>query len=212
MQLYHPVYEPAGRQLSSLEARNEFGIAADVPVLLFFGYVRRYKGLDLLLQAMPSILEKEPSLKLIVAGQFFERPERYRKLVSQLGIARNVDLHPGYVPSDRTGLYFAAADAVVLPYRNATQSGVVQLAYGYGLPVIATPVGALPDMIRHGQTGWIAGDDSPGKIAEAVSLFLESRSRLDTVRDRIRSFCREYSWEAFSDAAGRFLEAEAGRR
>ncbi|NTW83673.1 MAG: glycosyltransferase [Chlorobiaceae bacterium] len=212
LQLYHPVYEPAGKSVSSAEARKELGIGPDVPVLLFFGYVRRYKGLDLLLQAMPAILKKEPSLKLVVAGHFFEQPARYRELVRQLDIAGNVDIYPGYVPSERTGAFFAAADAVVLPYRSATQSGVVQLAYGYGLPVIATPVGSLPDMIRPGKSGWIAGDVSPERIAEAVSQYLDSRGRLDAQRAEILSISRECSWEAFSEAAGRFLEAEAGRR
>ncbi|TLU88143.1 MAG: glycosyltransferase [Chlorobium sp.] len=212
LQLYHPVYEPAGKSVSADVARKELGIGPDVPVLLFFGYVRRYKGLDLLLQAMPAILKKEPSLKLVVAGHFFENPARYRDLVRQLDIAGNVELYPGYVPAERTGVYFAAADAVVLPYRSATQSGVVQLAYGYGLPVIATPVGSLPDMIRPGRSGWIAGDVSPEKIAEAVSQFLDSSGRLDALADEIRSISRECSWEAFSEAAGRFLEDEAGRR
>jgi len=116
------------------------------------------------------------------------------------------------VPLEQTALYFAAADAVVLPYRSATQSGVVQLAYGYGLPVIVTPVGALPEMVRSGQTGWVAGDASPEGLADAVGEFLESRERHISMRPAIEAFRREYSWEAFADAAGSFLETIAAGR
>ena len=109
-------------------------------------------------------------------------------------------------------LYFASADAVVLPYRSATQSGVVQLAYGYGLPVIVTPVGALPDMVRPGETGWVARDSSPEGFVDAVGEFLDARERLPLMRPEIEAFRREYSWEAFAASAGSFLETIAAGR
>ncbi len=210
--LFHPVYEPEGSLPSVVDARHELHLDASSPVLLFFGYVRHYKGLDIMLRAMPAILRREPALRLVLAGHFYEDLSFYRRLVDHLGLGGNVDLYPGYVPLERTALYFAAADAVVLPYRSATQSGVVQLAYGYGLPVIVTPVGALPEMVRSGQTGWVAGDASPEGFADAVGEFLDSRERLASMRSAIEAFRRDYSWEAFAVSAGKFLETIAAGR
>ena len=161
---------------------------------------------------MPAILQREPTLRLVVAGQFFEAPEKFRRLIGQLGIGSSVDLYPGYVSRERTSLFFKAADAVALPYRNATQSGVVQLAYGYGVPVIVTPAGALPEMVCHGKTGWVARDCSSEGIAMAVGEFLDSRKNLTLVHRTIEAFRKDYSWDSFAAAAGPFLEAEASMR
>lgn len=212
LQLFHPVYEPEGDVFSCSDARRELGIDVSAPVLLFFGYVRKYKGLDILLEAMPSIIAKKPDLRLVVAGRFFEDPAPYRELIVRLGISGNVILHEGYVPPEKTGFYFAASDALVLPYRSATQSGVVQLACGYRLPVIATPVGGLPGMVRHGRTGWLAADCSPGGISAAVDEFLANRGRLGEIRREIETFSRGFSWDAFATAAGDFLEEQSLRR
>jgi glycosyltransferase involved in cell wall biosynthesis len=213
LQLFHPPYKMDEEMPSVQDARKTLNLALHSPVLLFFGYVRRYKGLDTMLRAMPAILQREPSLRLVVAGQFHEDPGSYRRLVAELGIGGSVDLYPGYVSTERTALFFAASDAVVLPYRSATQSGVVQLAYGHGLPVIVTPAGALPEMVRPGKTGWIARDCSPERFAEAVGEFLDSRKKhhLD-MRPAIEFFLRDFSWEAFAEAAGCFLEEVAARK
>ena len=210
--LFHPVYEPEGEIPSVQEARRALNLDAHAPVLLFFGYVRHYKGLDIMLRAMPAILQREPALRLVVAGHFYEDPGIYRRLIEQLGLAGNVDLYPGYVSAERSALFFASADAVVLPYRSATQSGVVPLAYGYGLPVIVTPEGALPEMVRPGQTGWVARDRSPEGFADAVGEFLESREKLPLMRPAIEAFRHEFSWESFAASAGSFLETIAAGR
>ena len=210
--LFHPIYEPEGSLPSVVDARHELHLDSSAPVLLFFGYVRHYKGLDIMLRAMPAILLREPSLRLVVAGHFYEDVSFYRRLVDHFGLGGNVDLYPGYVSTERSALYFAAADAAVLPYRSATQSGVVQLAYGHGRPVIVTPVGALPEMVRPGETGWVAGDASPEGLADAVGEFLDSRERLASMRPAIEAFRRDYSWEAFAVSAGKFLETIAAGR
>ncbi len=210
--LFHPVYEAEGEVPTVKDARHELHLDPFSPVLLFFGYVRHYKGLDIMLRAMPAILRGEPDLRLVVAGHFYEDVSLYRRLVDQLGLGGNVDLYPGYVSVERSALFFAAADAVVLPYRSATQSGVVQLAYGHGLPVIVTPVGALPEMVRPGKTGWVAGDSSPEGFADAVGEFLDAREKLTLMRPAIEAFRSEFSWEAFAASAGRFLETIAAGR
>ena len=210
--LFHPLYEPEGNACSLLDARRALHLAEDSPVLLFFGYVRRYKGLDMLLHAMPDILKMNSSLRLVVAGQFFQSPEIYKEMIQRLGICDSVDLYPEYVSPERTALFFAAADAVVLPYRTATQSGVLQLAYGHGLPVIVTPAGALPEMVRQGETGFVARDCSTEGISEAVGEFLDSRKNLTGVRSAIALLCKDFSWDSFAAATGTFLEAEASGR
>ena len=210
--LFHPLYEPEGEACSMPDARRALHLADDSPVLLFFGYVRRYKGLDMLLHAMPDILQKNPALRLVVAGQFFQPLKIYKEMIEQLGIGGSVDLYPEYVSPERTALFFAAADAVVLPYRSATQSGVLQLAYGHGLPVIVTPAGALPEMVRQGETGFVASDCSSEGISEAVGEFLDRRKNLTGVRSAIALLCNDFSWDSFAASTGAFLEAEASGR
>ena len=214
LQLFHPLYEPDGESFSVEEARSALNLDLHSPVLLFFGYVRRYKGLDTMLHAMPAILQREPALRLVVAGHFHESVASYRTLLAQLGIERNVDLYPGYVSSERTALFFAAADAVALPYRSATQSGVVQFAYAHGLPVIVTPAGSLPEMVCHGKTGWVAPDCSAAGFAQTVGEFLDCRERceLEAIRPAIEAFNRDFSWEAFAEAACVFCESIAAKR
>ena len=214
LQLFHPLYEPDCKSFSAVDARSALNLDIHSPVLLFFGYVRRYKGLDTMLRAMPAMLQREPALRLVVAGHFHERAASYRALIAQLGIEGSVDLYAGYVSPERTALFFAAADAVVLPYRSATQSGVVQFAYGHGLPVIVTPAGALPEMVRHGKTGWVARDCSSDGLAGAVGEFLEclEKLELEAMRPAIEAFSRDFSWDSFADAAGGFLESIAAKR
>jgi len=208
--LYHPVYPPFSGSLrpEKNEARRTLGYAEEASVLLFFGYVRRYKGLDLLLRAMPSILALYPDTRLLVAGQFYEPESGYRELVGQLGIARNVDFRPGYATDADAARYFAAADAAVLPYRRATQSGVVQLAYGYGLPVIVTPASGLADEVEQGRTGWIAGAATPEAIAAAVVAFLGD-SRRGAMIGHVREYAGDHTWEQFAGEAAAFISSVA---
>jgi glycosyltransferase involved in cell wall biosynthesis len=211
-QLFLPLYQSEVAVPSTGDARRELGIDASAPVLLFFGYVRHYKGLDLLLRALLTILQREPSLRLIVAGAFYEDIERYHRLIDELGIAGSVDLYAGYSSVERSALFFAASDCVVLPYRSATQSAVVQQAYGYIRPVIVTPVGALPEVVRHGSTGWIAPESSSEGLAVAVGEFLDRRHALPAMHRAITEYSRQFSWEAFAREAGRFFESEASGR
>jgi len=115
-----------------------------------------------------------------------------------------VDFRPGYASDADAARYFAAADAAVLPYRQASQSGVVQLAYGYGLPVIVTPAGGLADEVEHGRTGWIAGDFSPEAIATAIIGFLGYGHR-GAMSGHVRDYVRDHTWERFADEAAAFI-------
>ncbi|MCF8383292.1 MAG: glycosyltransferase family 4 protein [Chlorobium sp.] len=207
-ELFHPVYPPfsGSQRPEKSEARRTLGYEGDVPVLLFFGYVRRYKGLDLLLRAMPSILAAYPEARLLVAGQFYEPESAFRELIGQLGIAGSVELRPGYASDQDAARYFAAADAAVLPYLQASQSGVVQLAYGYGLPVIVTPAGGLAAEVEQGKTGWIAGSVSPEAIAAAVLGFLGDELR-SAMPQSVREYASGHSWERFGGEAAGFIHS-----
>lgn len=138
-------------------------------VLLFFGAVRPYKGLDVALEALAR-LPPNRDVRLVVAGRFWEGHERYERLVSELGLGERVELRDEYVTNEDAALAFSAADAVVLPYRSATQSGVVQLAFAYGRPVVATRTGGLPAAVADGRTGLLVPPEDPPALAIALEL------------------------------------------
>jgi glycosyltransferase involved in cell wall biosynthesis len=203
--LFHPVYEPEGEAPSMQDARRSMGISQSSKVLLFFGYVREYKGLDTLFEAMVAVLQQEPSARLVVAGEFILDVARFHARARTLGIAGSVDIQPGYVPAERVGRLFAAADAVVLPYRSATQSGIVPLAFGHGVPVIACDAGALGSQISHGRTGWIVERPGASALAEGILDFFRSRDRVP-FREGIAAARAAISWKAFATEAAAFLE------
>ena len=131
-------------------------------MLLFFGYIRRYKGLDLLLRAMPEI-HRQTGARLVVLGEFYEDRAPYDRIVADLGIGEIVQMTGDYVPSEAVGPVFCAADLAVLPYRSATQSGIVQVAYQLERPVICTRVGGLDEMLADGVTGLLVPPEDEGR-------------------------------------------------
>lgn len=137
--------------------------------LLFFGYVRQYKGLDILLEA----LAKVPGVTLTVAGEVWGNPKRYESLIKRLRLQRRVTLRNGYVPADDLADYIAGADAVVLPYKSGTASWNVHLAHAYGTPVIATRVGSLPAQVHDGVDGLLCDPGDPGSLTKAIKRFYE---------------------------------------
>ena len=188
----HPVYTIFGDIIPKDEAKKRLGIS-DEKVILFFGYIRAYKGLDILIDAMPEIL-KQVNLKLVVVGEAYEDEQKYKKQISDLGLVDNIILNTDYVPNDEVGKYFSAADIVVLPYKSATQSGIVQIAYNFDKPVIATDVGGLSEVVLNDKTGFIVEPDNPKKIAEAVIKFYSDNREKDFV-DNVKAEKQKYSWD-----------------
>jgi glycosyltransferase involved in cell wall biosynthesis len=172
-------------------------------LLLFFGAVRPYKGLDLALQALAQV-DRSLDARLVVAGRFWEPRARYDSLIESLGLGDRVDIRDGYIPNDEVALLFAATDGVVLPYRSATQSGVAQLAFAYGKPVVATRVGGLPAAVEHGRTGFLVPADNAFAFARAVERLATDRARLAAGIDACAD---EHSFERYAallrDAIGR---------
>lgn len=188
----HPVYTIFGDIIPKDEAKKQLGINDD-KVILFFGYIRAYKGLDILINAMPEILKKV-NVKLVVVGEAYEDDDKYRKQIEKLGISENVLLNTDYVPNNEVGRYFSAADVVVLPYKSATQSGIVQIAYNFDKPVIATDVGGLAEVVLNEKTGFIVEPDNPEKIAKAVIRFYSENKEKDFVGN-VQTEKQKYSWD-----------------
>ncbi|MEP0547147.1 MAG: glycosyltransferase [Rhodothermales bacterium] len=172
-QAAHPTYDFFGEAVPRVEARALLGLPAEAPVLLFFGFVRRYKGLHVLLDAMPGILERLPDACLVVAGEFYDDAAPYREQVRRLGLDAAVRFEDEYVPSEQVAPYFGAADLVVQPYLSATQSGVAQVAFHFERPVLTTDVGGLAESVPHERAGLVVPPEDAGALAAAAVRFFE---------------------------------------
>lgn len=202
----HPTYNAFRFEgMSKEEARKRLEIIQKEKVLLFFGYVREYKGLKYLLQAMPLISAKEESIRLFVAGEFGSDREEYRQLISKLGIQGRVSIVDRYMPDREVEQYFAAADLVVLPYVSATQSGIVQVAYGFTKPVVVTDVGGLPDVVEDGKTGYVVEPERPEAIAEAVLDFYRN-GKENLFEENIRKEAYRFSWERMGEVVDGMMD------
>lgn len=191
----HPTYNAFKMQnLSKEEARARLGLTMSGQVILFFGFVREYKGLKYLLRAMPVIKKRFPQLQLWIVGDFGGDREEYVEIIKKEGIEENTMLVEGYIPDKDVEQYFAAVDLVVLPYVSATQSGIAQIAYGFEKPVIVTDVGGLPDVVEDGKTGYIVESQNEVAIAEAVVKFFENGAETDWEQN-IKAASDEFSWD-----------------
>ncbi len=187
--------QPPGRgfgdPIDKEEAKRRLGVPGNI--LLFFGFIRHYKGLPYLLQAMPLVLQEVDCLLLIV-GEFYEGKDRCLDLINTLGLAPKVRVIDQFVPDDEVGLYFSAADLVLLPYESATQSAIVPLAYAFERPVVATRVGGLPEAVRHGETGLLVEPHDPAGLAGAIIRFFTDHLE-ERFRRHIQRLRNDFSWK-----------------
>ena len=168
----HPLYDIFGEAISKEEARKKLNLPPNEKIILFFGFIRSYKGLDILLQAMADPRIRKNGIKLLVAGEFYENEKYYRELIKKSGIEDLLILKTQFIPDKDVRYYLCAADLVIQPYRNATQSGVTPLAYHFEKPIIVTNVGGLPSLVPHEKVGLVA-DPKPRALAEAILRFYE---------------------------------------
>ncbi len=187
-----PVYGwyEAGEQTNLQAAKEALGFEKDDTVLLFFGYVRRYKGLDILLEAFAKLLAQRPDLKLLVAGEFYDKPEFYDAIIQKLDLADKVKIINQYVPNEALAQYFQLSEVVVLPYRTGTQSGILNIAYGYYKPVVITDVGGLSEFVEDGKTGIIVPNANEADIAAGILRYFELAKTVDfgqNVRQRVEA-------------------------
>lgn len=201
----HPTYNAFRFEgMSREQAREQLSIGQEERSLLFFGYVREYKGLKYLLRAMPEICREDEKVKLWVVGEFGADREEYFKLIHELEIEDRVQVRDAYTPDREVEKYFAAADLVVLPYTSATQSGIVQIAYGFTKPVVVTDVGGLPDVVKDGETGYIVEAGNPQAIAGAVVRFFRE-GQAQRMQENIEKEAYRFSWERMGEVLEGFM-------
>ena len=189
-----PVFSLFGDKIDKDEAKNNLKLS-NGKILLFFGFIRDYKGLDVLIEAF-AIVRKSLDVKLIVAGEFYEPEERYLKLIKQHQLEESILLKKDFIPTIDVKYYFSASDAVVLPYRSATQSGIVQVAVNFCMPVIAANVGGIGEVIEDGKTGFVVEKENPEKLAQAIIRFY-NEGREKEFTDNMKSLKEKYSWHNF---------------
>ncbi|MBQ5458882.1 MAG: glycosyltransferase, partial [Bacteroidales bacterium] len=172
----HPIYDHYGIRLDRNEALQKLGLDRNCKYVLFFGLVRAYKGLDLLIDAFADEKLRDSNIKLIVAGEFYQDESIYRKQISDLGIEDKIIIHNEFIPDDKVNLYFSAADIIAQTYKSATQSGVTQIAFHFEKPMLVTNVGGLGEIVINGKSGYVV-EPKANEIANALCDFFEkSRS------------------------------------
>lgn len=186
----HPMFSNFGERVERAEACRALGLDANLQYLLFFGLIREYKGLDILLEAWSRV--RRDGQKLIVAGEFYDDKERYAPLFARLGAS--VVLHDRFIADADVKYYFSVADALVLPYRTATQSGVTQIAYNFHLPMIVTDVGGLPEIVPDDKVGYVCPPTVEGVMDAIEQLYKEGN--LDRFRRNIAHERKRFSWPA----------------
>jgi D-inositol-3-phosphate glycosyltransferase len=188
----HPIYDNYGDLVSKAEAAELLSADVGQRYILFFGFIRQYKGLDLLLHAMGDERVKALGLKLVVAGEFYDNPAMYQKIIEEQQLQDNVILFNNYIPNEQVRYYFALADLVVQPYRSATQSGISQLAYHFEKPMVVTKVGGLPEIVAHLKEGYVVPVDVKS-IADAIVDFYEG-NRAHDMAEAVKEGKKRFSW------------------
>lgn len=210
----HPSYNAfCFEHMTKAQAREKLGLLPTEKVLLFFGFVREYKGLKHLINAMPKIKAALSDAKLLIVGEFGSAEDKARyigqiKDLAVLNLNQNLEvsvvIHDGYTPDREVEKYFAACDIVVLPYESATQSGIVQIAYGFGKPVVVTDVGGLPDVVTDNRTGYVVAPRDENALAEAVVRYFAEGKETEFVKN-ITDEAYRFSWERMGEAVERWI-------
>jgi glycosyltransferase involved in cell wall biosynthesis len=197
LRINHPVYDQFGLKLEREIALKNLGLTVDTNIkrLLFFGIIRDYKGLDLLIEAL-SLLGDD--YELIVAGEVYGSFDKYKELIDKLKLNSRIKLFNHYISDDQVTNFFSAADVCVLPYKSATQSGIISISKHFEVPIIATDVGGLKESFEHLKSGFLVGECSPQSISTGIELFFE-KSLDHTCAEFIRLENKENSWESFAE-------------
>lgn len=197
--VFHPTYNAFRMQnMTKIEAREILGIHSEERVMLFFGYVRKYKGLRHILEVVADVAQKVEHIKLLVVGDFGEDREEYFELIRKKKIEKYIAIVEGYIPDKEVEKYFAAADLAVLPYESATQSGIAQIAYGFRLPIVATDVGGLPEVVIDGKTGYVVEAGNDTALGDAIVRFF-NETDIEAMQQNIIKEEYKYSWDRITE-------------
>ena len=188
----HPLYDIFGKIVSREKALKRLKLSTDYRYLLFFGFIRDYKGLDWLLEAFGDEKLRRFPVKLIIAGEFYTSPEKYMQIIREKNLADYIELRIGFIDDQDVANYFGAADMIVQPYKSATQSGVTQIAFNYNKPMLVTDVGGLSEMIPHGKVGYVV-NPGPEAITDAIFDFY-SNDRSDFFTANVIAEKEKFSW------------------
>lgn len=193
----HPLYDNFGEAVTKTDARSFLGLPQDKTILLFFGFIRDYKGLDLLMKAYKKAYTKD--LLLVVAGEFYNNAQQYSELEKELGLEGTIEWRTDFIPDDKVRYYFSAADLIVQPYKTATQSGVTQIAYHFERPMLVTRVGGLAEIVPNGKVGYVC-EVNEDEIAEAIRSFaaMDTKQRDASFRKNIQNEKQKYAWSAMT--------------
>ena len=194
----HPLFDTYGKKLNRNDALSALKLDQNCIYLLFFGFIRNYKGLDILIRAFSDSRLRGKNLKLLVAGEFYENETLYRNLVRESGLEKDVIFYDHFIENTEVGLFFSGADLVVQPYKSATQSGVTQIAYYFDKPMLVTNVGGLKEIVEHGKCGYVVEPD-PGNIADAIIDYFDN-NRENAFTQCVRKEKARFSWNKVTDA------------
>ena len=200
----HPIYDNFGTAVSREEAIGSLGLDPSAKYMLFFGFIRDYKGLDILLKAVADERIKNSDIKLIVAGEFYNNSETYFELEKQLGLEGKIIWRTDFIADEQVKNYFCASDIIVQPYKTATQSGVTQIAYHFEKPMLVTNVGGLPEIVPNGKVGYSVEPEAK-VIADAINDFY-SNGRYAEFVENIKEEKKKYSWDRMLENVGKAME------
>lgn len=189
----HPIYDHYGLIEAKNVAKEKLHLFENVNYVLFFGFIRDYKGLDLLIDAFADERLKNLNVKLLIAGEFYGNEAKYQQQIDELGVRNQIELHSDYIPDSQVCHYFNACDIVAQPYKTATQSGVTQIAFHFEKPMLVTNVGGLPEIVPDGKIGYVVEPDSQ-QIADALVNFY-SNSKEEEFSENVKLEKSKYSWD-----------------
>ena len=201
----HPIYNVFGDKIPKEKAVENLGINPKDKHLLFFGFVRKYKGLDLMLKAMGDSRIKAMGIKLIIAGEFYDDKTEYTDMITNLGIEVNIIMKSDFIPADKVKDYFCAADMITQTYRTATQSGVTQIAYSFDRPMLVTDVGGLAEIVPNNKVGYVTSQN-PTEIADAIIDFY-ANNREEEFSNNTRLEKKRFSWKFFVDGLDELMNS-----
>ncbi len=189
----HPIYDIFGEKVDRKSASGHLKLDQDLSYLLFFGMIRKYKGLDLLLDAMPDIIQALPDVRLIVAGEFYSDKDACLEKIERLGVRDHVIIADEFIPSDQVKYYFSIADMVVQPYITATQSGVTQIAYHFEVPMLVTDVGGLAEIVPDEKVGYVVKVDQSAISNKVIDFY--KNDRREAFISNLKLEKKRFSWE-----------------
>ncbi|MCX6333639.1 MAG: glycosyltransferase [Bacteroidia bacterium] len=194
----HPLFDNYGPAISRNEALQKLNLPGDNEYLLFFGFIRAYKGLDLLLDAFSDKRLRKRKLKLLIAGEFYDSDAPYKEQINKYGLGNDVFLFDRFIKEDEVSLFFSASDLVVQPYRSATQSGVTQIAYHFDKPMLVTNVGGLSEIVKGGKCGYVVNPD-PKSIADAIEDFFVN-NRKESFNTGVNEEKAKFTWDKLTES------------